>query len=207
MKPYRKRVLKKGGDLQQHQVAAPTAKSQNTHAKNTEQTPTERDTKGTRNTNSQHRNMKHKRLHIKQRDQWATGADLGRPSATQIADASCFSGTFLLEVFQKTRNTSLSDSYCSQAGCTLLDDIIGTLTGLGSNVLIAIIVIAGIVVLVPVSSIIIYQCCCKKADLPTDSETVSETRPKKLPKNVVDVEPVDTKKKGKASKSTDKDDW
>ena len=50
--------------------------------KNTEQIPTERDAKGTRNTNSQHRNMKHKRLHINQRDQWATGADLGRPSAT-----------------------------------------------------------------------------------------------------------------------------
>ncbi|KAK3090185.1 hypothetical protein FSP39_009885 [Pinctada imbricata] len=67
-------------------VAAPTAKSQNTHAKNTEQIPTERDAKGTRNTNSQHRNMKHKRLHINQRDQWATGADLGRPSAMLIAD-------------------------------------------------------------------------------------------------------------------------
>ncbi|KAK3101810.1 hypothetical protein FSP39_006532 [Pinctada imbricata] len=31
--------------------------------------------------------MKHKRLLINQRDQWATGADLGRPSATLIADA------------------------------------------------------------------------------------------------------------------------
>ena len=30
--------------------------------------------------------MKHKRLHINQRDQWATGADLGRPSATEIAE-------------------------------------------------------------------------------------------------------------------------
>ncbi|KAK3107006.1 hypothetical protein FSP39_004789 [Pinctada imbricata] len=30
--------------------------------------------------------MKHKRLHINQRDQWATGADLGRPSATSKAD-------------------------------------------------------------------------------------------------------------------------
>ena len=31
-------------------------------------------------------NTKHKRLHINQRDQWATGADFGRPSATQAAD-------------------------------------------------------------------------------------------------------------------------
>ncbi|KAK3108286.1 hypothetical protein FSP39_004905 [Pinctada imbricata] len=30
--------------------------------------------------------MKHKGLHINQRDQWATGADLGRPSATEIAE-------------------------------------------------------------------------------------------------------------------------
>ncbi|KAK3087565.1 hypothetical protein FSP39_007609 [Pinctada imbricata] len=34
---------------------------------------------------TQHRNIKHKRLHINQRDQWATGADLGRPSALQEA--------------------------------------------------------------------------------------------------------------------------
>ncbi|KAK3102284.1 hypothetical protein FSP39_010204 [Pinctada imbricata] len=33
--------------------------------------------------------MKHKRPHINQRDQWATGADLGRPSATQVADRRC----------------------------------------------------------------------------------------------------------------------
>ena len=31
-------------------------------------------------------NIKHKRLHINQRDQWATGADLGRPSAKLIAN-------------------------------------------------------------------------------------------------------------------------
>ena len=31
-------------------------------------------------------NTKHKRLHINQRDQWATGADLGRPSAKLIAN-------------------------------------------------------------------------------------------------------------------------
>ncbi|KAK3099019.1 hypothetical protein FSP39_025327 [Pinctada imbricata] len=30
--------------------------------------------------------MKHKRLHINQRDQWVTGADFGRPSATQVAN-------------------------------------------------------------------------------------------------------------------------
>ncbi|KAK3095577.1 hypothetical protein FSP39_016276 [Pinctada imbricata] len=31
-------------------------------------------------------NIKHKGLHINQRDQWATGAELGRPSATEIAE-------------------------------------------------------------------------------------------------------------------------
>ncbi|KAK3104619.1 hypothetical protein FSP39_006305 [Pinctada imbricata] len=50
----------KGGDLQQHQVAAPTAKPQNTQCKNTKQTSTERDAEGTRNVNTQHRNIKHK---------------------------------------------------------------------------------------------------------------------------------------------------
>ncbi|KAK3105438.1 hypothetical protein FSP39_025267 [Pinctada imbricata] len=38
---------------------------------------------------AQHRNIKLKGLHINKRDQWATGADLGRPSATQIAEG-CF---------------------------------------------------------------------------------------------------------------------
>ncbi|KAK3103561.1 hypothetical protein FSP39_020175 [Pinctada imbricata] len=38
------------------------------------------------NVNAQHRNIKHKGLHINQRDQWATGADLGRSSATEIAE-------------------------------------------------------------------------------------------------------------------------
>ncbi|KAK3098403.1 hypothetical protein FSP39_019191 [Pinctada imbricata] len=42
----------------------------------------ERDAEKTRNVNAQHRNIKHKGLHINQRDQWA---DLGRPSATEIA--------------------------------------------------------------------------------------------------------------------------
>ncbi|KAK3106015.1 hypothetical protein FSP39_010998 [Pinctada imbricata] len=32
------------------------------------------------------RNIKHKGLHINQRDQWATGVDVGRPSATEIAE-------------------------------------------------------------------------------------------------------------------------
>ncbi|KAK3086003.1 hypothetical protein FSP39_012012 [Pinctada imbricata] len=32
-----------------------------------------------------HRNIKHKGLHINQRDQWAVGADLGRPSVTSVA--------------------------------------------------------------------------------------------------------------------------
>ena len=31
-------------------------------------------------------NIQHKRLHINQRDQWAIGADLGRPSATKAAE-------------------------------------------------------------------------------------------------------------------------
>ncbi|KAK3105655.1 hypothetical protein FSP39_002741 [Pinctada imbricata] len=43
--------------------------------------------KGTRNFNAQHRNIKQKELHTNQRDQWVTGADLGRPSATKIAEA------------------------------------------------------------------------------------------------------------------------
>ncbi|KAK3086557.1 hypothetical protein FSP39_020168 [Pinctada imbricata] len=34
----------------------------------------------------QHVNIKHKRLNIKRRDQWATGADFGRPFATQVAN-------------------------------------------------------------------------------------------------------------------------
>ncbi|KAK3093883.1 hypothetical protein FSP39_021420 [Pinctada imbricata] len=50
----------------------------------TEQTPTERDAK--RDINSHHRNIKHKRSHINQQDQWVTGADLKRPSATEVAD-------------------------------------------------------------------------------------------------------------------------
>ncbi|KAK3099646.1 hypothetical protein FSP39_007468 [Pinctada imbricata] len=79
-------LYRKGGDIHQHQAAAPTAKPQNTQCKNTKQTSTERDAYGTRNVNAQHRNIKQKGLHINQRDQWATGADLGRPSATEIAE-------------------------------------------------------------------------------------------------------------------------
>ncbi|KAK3097509.1 hypothetical protein FSP39_010324 [Pinctada imbricata] len=71
---------------QQHQAAAPTAKPQNTQCKNIEQTSTGRDAKGTRNVNAQNRKIKHKGLHINQRDQWATVADLGRPSATKITE-------------------------------------------------------------------------------------------------------------------------
>ncbi|KAK3095925.1 hypothetical protein FSP39_020883 [Pinctada imbricata] len=81
-----RQVRDKGGDLQQHQVAAPTAKPHNTQCKNTKQTSTERDANGTRNVNAQHRDIKHKGLHINQRDQRATGADLGRPSATTLLD-------------------------------------------------------------------------------------------------------------------------
>ncbi|KAK3084339.1 hypothetical protein FSP39_011826 [Pinctada imbricata] len=54
--------------------------------KNTEQTSIRIDAKGTRNVNVQHRNIKHKGLHINQRDQWATGAELGRPSAMEITE-------------------------------------------------------------------------------------------------------------------------
>ncbi|KAK3095750.1 hypothetical protein FSP39_018568 [Pinctada imbricata] len=68
-------------------IAAPTAKPQNIQCKNTEQTLTERDMNGTRNINLHQRNMEHKRLYLNQRDQWATDADLGWPSATQVADA------------------------------------------------------------------------------------------------------------------------
>ncbi|KAK3088779.1 hypothetical protein FSP39_023653 [Pinctada imbricata] len=75
--------LKKGGDLQQYSVAAPSKIIPNT--KNTEQTSTERDTKGTRNTNTHHRNMKHKRPYINQRNQWATGTDLGGPRKSLFA--------------------------------------------------------------------------------------------------------------------------
>ncbi|KAK3101356.1 hypothetical protein FSP39_002988 [Pinctada imbricata] len=52
----------------------------------TQQKSTGRDAKGTGNVNTQHRNIKHKGLHINQRDQWATGADLGWPSATGIIE-------------------------------------------------------------------------------------------------------------------------
>ncbi|KAK3086337.1 hypothetical protein FSP39_017044 [Pinctada imbricata] len=79
-------IYNKGGDLQQHQAAAPTAKPQNTKCKIIEQTSTEKDTKGTGNVNAQHRNIKHKGLHKTQREQSATGADLGQLSAMDIAE-------------------------------------------------------------------------------------------------------------------------
>ncbi|KAK3104961.1 hypothetical protein FSP39_014118 [Pinctada imbricata] len=65
-------LLVKGGDLQEDPVAASTAKHQSTRRK--------RDTR--------HVNIKHKRLHINRRDQWATGADFGRPFVTQVANGS-----------------------------------------------------------------------------------------------------------------------
>ncbi|KAK3086807.1 hypothetical protein FSP39_023781 [Pinctada imbricata] len=68
------------------EVVAPTVKPQNTQCKYTKQTSTERDAYGTRNVNAQHRNIKHKGLQINQWGQWATGADLGRSSATEIAE-------------------------------------------------------------------------------------------------------------------------
>ncbi|RKI18574.1 hypothetical protein D7V71_30025, partial [Bacillus thuringiensis] len=39
-----------------------------------------------RKRDTRHVNIKHKRLHINRRDQWATGADFGRPSVTQVAN-------------------------------------------------------------------------------------------------------------------------
>ena len=72
----------KGWDLQQYSVAASTAKRPKSkhiydiHSKGH---------KGDREHQIRHRIAEHKRLHIKQRDQWASGADLGRPSATQAA--------------------------------------------------------------------------------------------------------------------------
>ncbi|KAK3099916.1 hypothetical protein FSP39_011736 [Pinctada imbricata] len=98
------RLWNKGGDLQQHQVATPTAKPQNTQCKNTEQTSTERDAKGERNVNAQHRNIKHKGLHINRRDQWATGADLGRSSVTKIAEDVVISITFRARRIIQTRS-------------------------------------------------------------------------------------------------------
>ncbi|KAK3107922.1 hypothetical protein FSP39_025240 [Pinctada imbricata] len=69
-------LLNKRGDLQQ-QVVAPTAKHPMQKHK------AERDAQGTRNVNEKHRNIKQKGLHINQRDQWATGADLS-PRSTAI---------------------------------------------------------------------------------------------------------------------------
>ncbi|KAK3091343.1 hypothetical protein FSP39_019132 [Pinctada imbricata] len=78
---YPGRVRKKGGDLQQDPVAASTAKHKNTRCKNTKDGYSTRRKRDTR-----HVNIKHKRLHINRRDQWATGADFGRPFLTQVAN-------------------------------------------------------------------------------------------------------------------------
>ncbi|KAK3099964.1 hypothetical protein FSP39_012638 [Pinctada imbricata] len=74
-------LRKKGGDIQQDPVAVPTAKHQNTRCKNTKDLNSMR-----RKRDIRHVNIKHKRLHINRRDQWATGADFGRPFATPVAN-------------------------------------------------------------------------------------------------------------------------
>ncbi|KAK3107165.1 hypothetical protein FSP39_008401 [Pinctada imbricata] len=53
----------------------------NTRCKNTKDEYSTRRKRDTR-----HVNIKHKRLHINRRDQWATGADFGRPCVTQVAN-------------------------------------------------------------------------------------------------------------------------
>ncbi|KAK3102417.1 hypothetical protein FSP39_011250 [Pinctada imbricata] len=72
---------KKGGDLQQDPAAASTAKQQNTRCKSTKDEYSTRRKRDTR-----HVNIKHKRLHVNRLDQWATGADFGRPFVTQVAN-------------------------------------------------------------------------------------------------------------------------
>ncbi|KAK3084906.1 hypothetical protein FSP39_021179 [Pinctada imbricata] len=82
--------LKKGGDLNQHLVAAPTAK----HPIQKQSADTHKcDAKRIRNTNAQHRNIKLKGPHINQRNQCVTGADFGRSSATQTADGIIIQNT------------------------------------------------------------------------------------------------------------------
>ena len=75
----------KGRDLQQDSAAVPTANHQNTQSENTYTRYTARDANVTRH-QTRHQNIKHKRPHINRRDQWATGADFGRPSAWLEAD-------------------------------------------------------------------------------------------------------------------------
>ncbi|KAK3103836.1 hypothetical protein FSP39_022305 [Pinctada imbricata] len=57
---------------------------QNTKIPRCKNTKDEYSTRRKRDT--QHVNIKHKRLHINRRDQWATGADFGRPFVTQVAN-------------------------------------------------------------------------------------------------------------------------
>ncbi|KAK3096222.1 hypothetical protein FSP39_024613 [Pinctada imbricata] len=77
-------IYDKGGDLQQHQPAAPTANPKTPNAKTKS-----RQSQGETHKERQRTTQKHQKgLHINQRDQWATGADLGRPSATEIAEAA-----------------------------------------------------------------------------------------------------------------------
>ncbi|KAK3093644.1 hypothetical protein FSP39_018346 [Pinctada imbricata] len=64
---------------------------------------------------STHRNIKHKGLHINQRDQWATGADLGRPSATEIAE-----GNYSM-MLRSMRQLSVKDNGESELPCYKMD--------------------------------------------------------------------------------------
>ncbi|KAK3107167.1 hypothetical protein FSP39_008405 [Pinctada imbricata] len=49
----------------------------------------------------QHRNTKHNRLHINQRDQWTTGVDLGRPSAKLVTNGIWSLSIFVIDIFSR----------------------------------------------------------------------------------------------------------
>ena len=88
-----------------------------------------------------------------------------------------------------------------------------------------IIIVGGTAIFVPIASVIIYQLCFKKKPSSGDVETgdkggeSSKKNYKKLPKNVVAVQPADAKKSADTTKEqekkpekkavapTDKDDW
>ncbi|KAK3105602.1 hypothetical protein FSP39_001497 [Pinctada imbricata] len=73
---------KKEENLQPDSVASPTPQHQNTQCENRVNNHKKR-----RKRDIRHRNIKHKRLHVNNRDRWAIGADLGRPSTTHVAKA------------------------------------------------------------------------------------------------------------------------
>ena len=75
----------KGRNLQQDSVAASTAKHQNTQSEITDTTYTARDAKVTRYIKYDVKTLNTKRLHINQRDQWATGTDLRQSFPIQVS--------------------------------------------------------------------------------------------------------------------------